>query len=223
MKRFLVILFLAFPAFAAQPYHLELSASPAGVFPYFGKFGDVDLHVYAGGVRADALWLAAFSRNGATNVTVKNPLARMYVEMPLSDIAPTLTKLAGAAGAIERAATPVATPPQPGKISGLNGTRYRLVYGPTAWIDVWTTNAIPENPQLRAIVEQLVAGISPRTAPFVKKMTGTPVAVTLNFRRFKSVELLKIKKLTFAKDDEDDALELGSLYMRAPIFEKLWQ
>ena len=50
-----------------------------------------------------------------------------------------------------------------------------------------------------------------------------PIAVTLNFRRFHDVQLLKIKKLTFAADDEEDALTLGSLYMRAPFFEKLWQ
>lgn len=222
MTRFLLALLLALPAFAAQPYHLELEASPAAAFPYLGKFGNVDIHVYPSGVHADALWLGGFSRNGAPTVTVKNPLARMYVEMPLSDIAPTLAKLAGAAGAIERAAAPIPAAPLRGKMAGLDATRYRLVYGPAAWIDVWTTSAVPENPQLRAIVEQLVAGISPKTAPFVKKMAGTPIAVTLNFRRFQNVELLKIKKLTFTADDEEDALTLGPVYMRAPVFEKLF-
>ena len=32
-----------FPLFAAQPYHLELEAAPAAVFPYLGKFGTVEL------------------------------------------------------------------------------------------------------------------------------------------------------------------------------------
>ena len=40
-----------------------LEASPAAAFPYLGKFGNVELHVYAGGVRAEALWLNSFSRN----------------------------------------------------------------------------------------------------------------------------------------------------------------
>jgi hypothetical protein len=223
IRTLLALLLIAFPLFAAQPYHLELEASPAAVFPYLGRFGDVGIHVYAAGVHADALWLSGFSRNGASAVTVKNPLARMYVEMPLTDIASTLTKLAGAAGAVERNAAPTFAAPLRGKISGLDATRYRLVYGPAAWIDVWTTNAVPENAQLRTIVQQLVTGISPHTASFVKRMPGTPIAVTLNFRRFHHVELLKIKKLTFTADDEEDALTLGALYMRAPFFEKLWQ
>ena len=223
MKRSIAILsfLFALPIFAAQPYHLELEASPAAAFPYLGKFGTVKIDVYSGGVHTDALWLDGFSRNGLPTVTIKNPIARMYVEMPLADIGPTLMKLAGAAGSIERAASPTLDPAIRGKFAGLDGTRYRFVYGLTAWIDVWTTSVIPENAQFRAIVQQLVAGISPKTAPLAATIRGTPIAVILNFRRFKNVELLKIKKLTFAADDEEDALTLGPLYMRASIFEKV--
>lgn len=223
MKRSIALfsLLFALPILAAQPYHLELEASPAAAFPYLGKFGTVKIDVYSGGVHTDALWLDGFSRNGSPTVTIKNPIARMYVEMPLADIGPTLMKLAGAAGTIERAASPTLDPATRGKFAGLDATRYRFVYGPSAWIDVWTTSAIPENAQFRAIVQQLVAGISPKTAPIAATIRGTPIAVVLNFRRFKNVQLLKIKKLTFAADDEEDALTLGPLYMRASIFEKV--
>ena len=216
-------LFISVSAFAQQPrpYHLELEASPAGVFPYLGRFGDVELHVYAGGVRAEALWLNSFSRNGAADVTVINPLARMYVEVPIADIAPTLRKLGGSAAGVERVAAPSGLTTSQGKVGKYDATRHRLSYGADAWIDVWTTKVIPENPQLRRIVHAMLEGISPGTARFSAKFTGTPILVELNFRRFKKVQLLKLKKLTMAADDEKDALTLGAMYMRASVLEKL--
>lgn len=228
MMRFLLTLALAcvtLPSLAATPraYHLELEASPAAAFPYLGRFGDVELHVYAGGVRAEALWLNSFSRNGAPAVTVMNPLGRMFVDLPIDEIAPILTKLAGAAGSVEQKAVAVMGPRVQGKIGGLAATRHRLMYGPAAWIDVWTTDAIPENAQLRRIVDQLVQGLSPGTAPVSRTIRGTPIHVELNFRRFKKVPLLTMKKLTFAADDEEEALKLGPLYMRAPLLEKLFE
>lgn len=214
-------LLVSLPLFAQkpQPYHLELEASPGAVFPYLGKFGDVTLHVYAGGVRAEAFWLNSFSRNGTPNVTVANPLGRMYVDVPVSDIAPLLRKLAGNDGRIEQGASPTLGPSIQGKVGSLAATRHRLVYGPSAYIDVWTTNAIPENPQLRRITNGLLEGISPGTAKVAAKLTGTPVYVELNFRRFKKVALLKLKKLNMTADDEQDALELGPLYIRAGVLD----
>lgn len=215
---FTAALFLSLPLFAAQPYHLELEASPAAVFPYLGKFGDVELHVYAGGVRVEALWLNGFSRNGAADVTVMNPLGRMYVDVPIREIAPKLSRLAGD---VERAAEPTLGPAMKGKVGGLDATRHRLIYG-AAWIDVWTTSAIPENAQLRRIVHGFLEGISPGTARVASKLGGTPIYVELNFRRFKNVPLLKLKKLVFSADDEEDALEVGPMYVRASVLEKLF-
>lgn len=181
------------------------------------------MHAYASGVRAEALWLDSFSKNNAAAVTVVNPLARMYVDVPVAEIAPILQKLAGAAGALERGLAPVRGPSVRGKVAGMNATRHRLVYGPAGWIDYWTTDAIPENPQLRRLTEQLVRGISPGTANVARTISGTPVHVELSFRRFQKVTLLKVKSLTFDvnAEDEKDALELGSLYVRAPLLEKL--
>ena len=220
---FAAALFVSLPLLAAQPYHLELEASPAAVFPYLGKFGDVELHVYSGGVRAEALWLNSFSKNGAKDVTVMNPLGRMYVEVPIEEISPILTRLAGKEAGVERSAEPSMGPTLHGKVGTLAATRHRLVYGPDAYIDVWTTKAVPENAQLKRIVNQLLHGISPGTAKVAAKLAGTPLYVELNFRRFKKVPLLKLKKLTMSADDEEDALTRGPLYVRASVLEKIFE
>lgn len=222
MLRLLVLFVLALPALAAQPYHLELEASPAAVFPYLGKFGTVELHVYQGGVRAETFWLDGFSRNGDAAVTVMNPLARMYVDVPVEDIAPTLLKIAGAAGALERSLAPVIERPVRGTVGPIAATRYRLTYGPSGWIDIWTTTAIAENAQLRTLVDEFVRGISPGTARVSRSIRGTPIYVELNFRRFRKVPLLRLKKLTLAADDEKDALTLGSFYIRHKLLELLF-
>lgn len=216
---------LSLPASAAPRYHLELEANPAAAFPYLSKFGtSIEVHVYPSGVRAEALWLNSFSKNNAPTVTVANPLGRMYVEVPVSEIAPTLHRLAGDAAGVEKRAVATRGPVIKGKVGGLDATRHRLMYGPQAWIDIWTTYAIPENPQLRRISEQLVAGISPGTAQLARTIPGTPVYIELNFRRFKKVPLLKLKQLTFdeSAEDEEDALELGPLYVKAPLLDRLF-
>jgi len=225
---FVLSLFIIFrmPLLAAPPpqYHLELEANPAAAFPYLSKFGTaIELHVYPSGVRAEALWLNSFSKNGAAAVTIANPLGRMYVDMPVAEIAPLLRKIGGAAASIEQNAIPVRGPTLKGNVHGIDATRYRLIYGPEAWIDLWTTTVIPENPQMRRITEQLVSGISPGTATFTRSLPGTPLYVELNFRRFKKVPLLKVKQLTFevSAEEEKDALELGPVYMRAPLLDKL--
>jgi hypothetical protein len=225
---FLSIAFSTATTSAAPPprYHLELEANPAAAFPYLSKFGtSVEVHVYPSGVRVEALWLNSFSKNGAAAVTVANPLGRMYVDVPVAEIAPVLRKLAGSDAGVEKGAVPARGPVSKGKVSGIAAMRHRLVYGPQAWIDIWTTNAIPESPQLRRISEQLVAGISPGTAKLARTIPGTPLYIELNFRRFRKVTLLKVKQLTFdvSAEDEKDQLELGPVYVRAPLLERLFQ
>ncbi|HET8775055.1 MAG TPA: hypothetical protein VFP80_14740 [Thermoanaerobaculia bacterium] len=223
---FLLLAALALPAFAASRYHLELEANPAAAFPYLSKFGSsIEVHVYPAGVRVEALWLNGFSRNGAPAVTVANPLGRMYVDVPVAEIAPTLRKLAGDDAGVEKIAVPVRGPAVKGKVHGIDATRHRLVYGPQAWVDIWTTDSIPQNPQLKRIADQLYAGISPGTAQLARTIPGTPLHVELNFRRFQKVPLLKVKQLDFdvSAEDEQDALELGPIYVRAPLLERLFQ
>jgi len=222
---FTLIALFALPLAAAtpsRPYHLELEANPAAPFPFLGKFGTVTLHVYGGGVRAETFWLNGFTKNGTPAVTVMNPLGRMYTDVPITNISSVLGKLAGSGG-IERLASGTLMAPAAGKVRGVDANRYRIVYGPDAWIDVWTTKTIPDNPQLHAIVNEFVRGISPGTANVAKNIPGTPVYVELNFRRFKKLPILKLKSLAFDNAGEDDALKVGPVYMRAPLLDAIWK
>lgn len=218
---FLSLLAAASVTGAPRPYHLELEVTPKTAFPWMGRFGDVDVHVYPGGVRGEALWLNAFSRNGAKHVTVVNPLGRMYVDLATSEIAPTLAKLAGSSAGAERGARPALGPTMKGKVKGIAATRHRLLYGPKAWIDVWTTDVVPPNPQLRLLVRNAIAGVSPGTAAVADQLPGTPVYVELNFRRFQKLPIVRLKKLEYDAGGQEDALTLGKLYVRAGLLEKL--
>jgi len=72
-------------------------------------------------------------------------------------------------------------------------------------------------------VNEAVGGVAPGTASIASKLPGTPIYVELNFRRFQKVPFVKFKKLTFASDNETDALTLGKGYIRASILEKLFE
>ena len=88
LAQFGLALLLAVSAVAAtppRPYHLELEATPEAAFPWLGRVGKVEIHVYPQGVRSDALWLNAFSKNGSSAVTVANPLGRMYVDVTIAE------------------------------------------------------------------------------------------------------------------------------------------
>ena len=217
----ILLLAAASPLLAASPYHLILEAHPAAPFPFLARFGTVTLDVYPGGVRAETFWLNGFSRNGAPAVTVENPFWRMYTEVPLANIASTLRKLSTAG--VENAAPGAVQKPVGGAVKGVAAVRYRLQYGPEAWIDIWTTRAVPENQQLRAIVNELVSGISPATASVARAIPGTPIHVELNFRRYKKVTLLELKKIRHDSAGEDDALKVGALYFKAPLLDAIWK
>ncbi|HSP36039.1 MAG TPA: hypothetical protein VLU46_17135 [Thermoanaerobaculia bacterium] len=52
---------------------------------------------------------------------------------------------------------------------------------------------------------------------------GMPVFVELNFRRFKGVPLVRLKKLTFDNTGETEALKTGSFYFKAPLLDGIWR
>lgn len=215
---------LALPLFAAgRPYHLELEANPAAPFPFLSKFGSVKIHVYGGGVRAETFWLNGFSRNAARTLTVENPLGRMYTDLPIAEVSKIMRKLGGGSLGPISAPPGAIAPPVAGKVRGIAATRYRLMYGPQAWIDVWTTGAVPQNPQFRAIANEFVAGISPGAAKVAKTIPGMPIYVELNFRRFHKVPLVRMKSFSFENEGEADALSVGTLYFRAPLLESIWK
>ncbi len=211
---------ILFATAAPLPYHIELEANPAAPFPFLSKFGTVTLHVYNAGVRADSLWLNAFSRNGTPTVTVENPYGRMYTDLPVSEITKILQKMSK--DEVQAAPPPIA-PPTSGKVRGVAARRYRLLYGPEAWIDIWTTEVVPENPQLRTIVNAFVQGISPATAESVRLIPGTPIYVELNFRRFKKLPLLRLKNLSLSNVGQEKALKVGTLYFKAPLLDSIWK
>lgn len=224
MRRLLLVILtlLALPLFAA-PYHLELEADPAAPFPFLAKFGKINLSVYGGGVRAETLWLNGFSRSGTSTVTVMNPLGLMYTEVPIAEIGRTIDRLGGATRQQVGAAAPTLAAPARGKVRGIEATRYRLVYGPEAWIDVWTTVAIPANAQLRAIATEFVGGISPASAAVWKQIPGTPLYIELNFSHYKKLPLLRLKSLTADNAGEADALKVGAVYFKAPLLDAIWK
>jgi len=208
--------------FAAAPppaYHIELEANPAAPFPFLGKFGSVTLHVYPAGVRADTIWLNGFSRNGTPAVTVENPYGRMYTYIPVTEITNILQKMSKEE-ALALPPPPIA-PPISGKVHGIAARRYRLIYGPQAWIDIWTTQAVPENPQLRVILDALVRGISPATAESLKSVPGTPIYVELNFRRYHKLPLVRLKSFALNNVGQEKALSVGTLYFKAPLLDSL--
>lgn len=210
------LLFFFLLASPAHAYHLELEAQPAAVFPYFAKFGTVDLHVSDAGVRADTIWLDAFSRSGSDDVTVINPLIRMYTDMPISDLASIVGRLGS--GAVEKQAVATLGSTSKGKVGPLAATRHRLVYG-EAHIDYWTTTDVPENAQLRRIVHELLMAVSPGTAVVARGIRGTPVYVELNFQRFRKVPLVRLKRYSKGNDE----LSVGSWYLRVPDLDVLWK
>ena len=218
---FAALVFFSTTALAAPKYHLTLEAHPAAPFPFLARFGTVTLDVYPGGVRAETFWLNGFSRNSTSTVTVENPFWRMYTDVPLSSIASTLHKLSTLG--VESSAPAALRKPVGGAVKGVAAIRYRLQYGAEAWIDVWTTRAVPENPQLRTITNELIAGIAPPTAAVMRAIPGTPVYVELNFRRYKKLTLLELKKLRFDNAGEDDALTVGKLYFKAPLLDAIWK
>jgi len=204
-----------------RPYHIELIANPGAPFPFLSRFGTMNLHIYPAGVRADTFWLNGFSRNGAPTVTVENPYGRMYTVVPMSEITNIMRKMAKED--TQSPVPPSIAPPVSGKVRGIAARRYRLMYGPEAWIDVWTTEVVPENPQLRTIVTAFVRGVSPGTAESIQSIPGTPIYVELNFRRYKKLPLVRLKSFSLSNVGQENALKVGMLYFKAPLLDQIWK
>jgi hypothetical protein len=218
------MILIAGAALAAPPpphYHLRLEANPGAPFPFLGKFGTVTIDVYQRGVRVDTFWLSGFSVHQTRTVTVENPLARMYTNVPITSVASMIRKLGAEPQAVGQPPTVLA--PARGTVRGISATRYRLQYGPEAWIDFWTTDVIPDSPQMHLLRQQILEGISPGTASATNAIPGVPLYVELNFRRFRKLPLLRTKSLVFDSKGEDDALKTGAFYFRAPLLDAIWK
>ncbi|HUJ13450.1 MAG TPA: hypothetical protein VL284_06620 [Thermoanaerobaculia bacterium] len=215
-----MLLALLLASATVLPYHLQLEANPAAPFPLLKKFGVVTLHVYPAGVRADSMWLNGFSLDGAT-VTVENPYARMYTEVPVMQFAETLEKMAHV-DVNEGGAPPIA-PPVAGTVGGMSADRYRLIYGPDAWIDIWTSHAVPANAQLKNLIDGFVRGIAPLTANALRSIPGTPIYVEINFSRYKKMPVVWVKSFVASSAGEQNALRVGRFYFKVPLLDALWK
>ena len=216
-----MLLALLLASTTVLPYHIELEANPGVPFPFLSRFGTVNLHVYNAGVRADTLWLNGFSRNGTSTVTVENPLARMYTDVPVSELVAIVQKMAN--GHVDEAAPPPLAPVISGKVRGIPAKRYRLLYGEDAWIDVWTTDRVPENPQLRSIIEAFVVGVAPMTSKSLRLIHGMPLYVELNFSHYRKLPLVRLKSFLTTNAGQGDALSVGRFYFRVPLLDALWK
>jgi hypothetical protein len=222
MKKWLLAVLFA-TALPLKAYHLELQANSSAPFPYLGRFGTVTLHVYSHGVRANSIWLNGFSRNGSQDVTVMNPLARMYTDVPIRDFPAFIARITGSESEPIESNTPTVSAPTSGKVRGITARRYRLIYGPSAWIDIWTTQVIPENPQLKRMVDEFVRGVAPATADLMRAIPGNPLYVELNFSHYHKLPIVWVKSLTMDNRGEADALAVGSYYFKAPFVDAIWK
>jgi len=167
------------------------------------------------------MWLNGFSRDGAT-VTVENPYARMYTEVPVAQFAGMLEHMAHVE-VNEGAAPPAVAPPVAGRVGGMNADRHRLLFGPEAWIDIWTSRSVPENEQLKMLVDGFVRGVAPQTANVLRSIRGTPIYVEMNFEHYKKMPLVWIKSFVANNDGEREALRVGRFYFKVPLLDALFK
>lgn len=218
MSRLALLLLIAAASHvsAATPYHLSLQSSPASVVPLLSRFGSIEIHVYDGGVRVESLAFDSFSRNGSPTITLLNPLARLYTEVPVEEFPELVARMAGIRKS-DSDAVPKLLAPVGGKVNGLNARRYRLMYDATEWMDIWTTTDVAENPQLRRIIDAFVRHFSPATAIPLARVPGNPVYVELNTATHPKFPLLQMRSLKRTSEGEEKALHVGRWYLRAPL------
>ena len=141
--------------------------------------------------------------------------------VPVSDLVAMVEKMA--AGHVNEASPPPVSAPVPGKVAGFAAKRYRITYGPEAWIDVWTTDRVPENAQLRAIVNSFVTAVAPMTAKSLHLIQGMPLYVELNFEHYKKLPLVVPKSLVLNNSGQEKALSVGSFYLHASVLDAIWK
>ncbi|MGA7615073.1 MAG: hypothetical protein WBX15_07820 [Thermoanaerobaculia bacterium] len=215
---------LSVPAASAAGYRLDLELDPAAPFPFLSRFGTVELKVYPNGIYAETLLFHAFTRNGTKSVRIESGLTRGYAEVSVAELRSVILRLSGSKGEVMPGLREFPIDPHVlrGNVNGIAASRYRVVLG-TSWIDVWTTQVIPENPQLRVLATELVSTISRPAAGVVRKIPGTPVLIEMHTRRFPKLQLLRATKLVPSSAGEESALTPGTFYVRAPIVDLLFR
>lgn len=199
---------------SVRPFHLQLESSTAVTFPLLRRFGTITTDIYPAGFRSTSIWLRAFSRNGSRTVTVENSVTRTYVVMPMSDAGDIVRVLGG--HPIE-ARPPTSVRATPGFVGRLSATRFRLMYAPNEFIDVWTTSVIGPAPAFRAFVDGLIRALSPTSAAVLRSIPGTPLYVELNIGRYRRFPMLRTRSIVFNHGGEQEALRISPFMFPAPF------
>lgn len=219
---FAALLFIAAAANAA-PYRLDLEFTPTAPFPFLSKFGKIDLSVYPGGVHGASTLLEGYSRNNSPQLTILSPYSRVYSDVALAELRQLMLTPSRSETEVVPGITNLKIAPNPlkGTVRGVPATRYRIVLGSNAWLDVWTTNVVPKNPQFHAIQMQFLSAISRAAAQTAARIPGMPIYVELNTRRFQKVPILRLKQIVKSSEGEADALSTGKFYVKSPLLKLL--
>ena len=87
------------------------------------------------------MWIDSFSRNGSSTITLLNPVARVYTEVPVEEFPGLIAQIVGIRNQPD-VDVPRLLPPISGKVNGIAAQRYRLQYDTDEWMDVWTTSSV---------------------------------------------------------------------------------
>lgn len=224
---------LLFVALAAAPlpdprfrngWRVDLELTPGAALPFFGRFASADVSIYPEGMTASSTFLRAWIRNQAGAVRVEHVIARLYSDVPVSSIRPTLLSLAGVRDSVIPSLNLRVDPPQKGKVRGLDAHRYRMRFTKQGYLDVWTTTVFPENQEFRRLQREFLTAVSPSAAAAAAKLPGTPVYVELNTPRHQKVVLLRLDKVVIdvPRDEREKALSTGRVYAKAPFSDRFW-
>lgn len=197
-----------------RPFHADLTSNAAATFPMMARFGTVTIDLYPRGFRAKSIWLRGFAINGQHEMTVENPLSRTYTRMPMSGIGDIVRFVAGRTLNL---GAPQSVVVSSGNVGRLASHRYRLVYGPDDFIDVWTTTAIGPAPAFRECVDEMVRAMSPASARVLREVPDTPIYVELNIGKYRKLPILKPSSVVFNSTGEMDALRVSPWMFPAPF------
>jgi hypothetical protein len=209
-----LVLTAVLAATAPRPFHVQLESNAASTFPLVKRFGATTVDLYPAGFRIKTVWLRGFSRNGSKRFTVENPVSRTYVTMPTAEAGSIVRALGGrplAGGA------PSKIEVMAGAVRGLAARRFRLIYAPNEYIDVWTTSALGPTPEYRAFVEAMVRSIAPKSVSILKSIPGTPLYVELNMGEHRKLAVLRPRSVVYNRAGEAEALKISSWMFPAPF------
>ena len=211
-------------AMATVRYRLDLEVYATAPFPFLKRFGSVDVSVFPEGVGAEMLLIRGFSRNNTSTVTIMNPIARLYAEIPIAQMRSILLKLGGQDSELMPglAEFPIDKNVIAGTVKGIPARRYRVILG-ESWIDVWTSTQIPRNPQLIRLLSEVLGTVSRSSSILIERIPGTPLYVEMNTKRFKKLVLVRPASFQQSDSGAADALSVGRFYVKAPFSDILFK